>query len=276
LKYSINPSISLPQSLFPGFEGDDGGAGNTDNNSGGQAPLTMETVNTIVNAAVANLRKKDLPALLNQHLTPITTQLTEFGTILQGLRPTTDGGSGSASGSGTSTGTGSASGGGLGSTSSSVPPEVNAMLKTLNETVKRQETAIKDLATAKEAAEKQARETAKASHVRESLAGFNFATPSAANTAFELVRGQVKEQEDGGYIAGDNLPVADFIKDFLQREHPYLLKATESRGSGATGSMGSGGGKPFDINQIRPGMTKEERALAVSKIADSYQTAQSR
>lgn len=277
MKYNIFPSVPLSVNVFPGFEGDGGGAGSTDNNTGNPPALTAEFVekriNDTVNAAMSHLRKKDIPSLLTQHLTPITTQLTEFGTLLQGLSKTAE--TTSVGTGGTGTGTGNSGGNGGSSTSNNVPPEVNAMLRTLNETVKRQESAISNLTQAKDAAERQARETAKASYVRESLAGFNFATPSAASTAFELVKNHVKEQEDGGYIAGD-LPVADFVKDFLQREHPYLLKATDMRGSGASGSTGSTAGKAFDINQIRPGMTKEERAAAVAHIANSYQTAQNR
>ena len=268
-------TVHLPTSLLPGFEGESA-AGGDGGDSGSSNSVTQEAVtkivNDTVNSAISNLRKKDLPAMFNTHLGPLTAQLTELSSLFKA-------GNGGAPGSdqvnlGNGSGNGSAANG---ASNQNIPPEVNATLRQLQGTLKQQGETIASLTKAKESAERQAKDTSRDAFIRESLTNFTFATPSAAQTAFTLIKGHVQEAgDDGGYIAGDNLPVVDFAREFLSREHSYLLKATEARGSGASGGSNSGGGKAFDIGSIKPGMSAEARARAVEQINNAYAEAQRR
>src|SRR5665213_2404635 len=76
--------------ILPGFEGEGaaGGAGAvglTEEQVTALIKKNVPDVNTIVNNAVANLKKTDLPKLLDDRINPINEKLTTFGTGLETL-----------------------------------------------------------------------------------------------------------------------------------------------------------------------------------------------
>lgn len=263
--FSTNSPIYhlVSPNVFPGYDGDGSSAGGDGGTGGGAPPaITMEavtqlvqnTVNSTVNNAIAGLKKKDLPAIITTALEPLNAQFTS---INEGLAKLTGG-------------TGSGSGGQGGSTGGSptIPPEINAQLKTLTDTVKAQGATITNLQTTAADANLRAETAERHAAIRTALSGSKFASDSAAQTAFMLVEPQVTRLEDGSLAAG-NLPLADFVKDFFPREHAYLLQSTGASGSGATGSTGGtqrGGTLKTDIGDIKPGMSPEKRAGVLADI----------
>ena len=259
-------SVSL--GVFPGYDGDGSSAGG-DGGTGGSgqpAAVTMEavtelvknTVNTTVNNAISGLKRKDLPAIITTALEPMNAQ---FAAINDGIAKL--------SGSSGSGGTGGQGGSGTGSSSApTIPPEVNAQLKTLTDTVKAQGATITTLQTTAADATKRAETAERHAAIRSALSGSKFASDSAAQTAFMLLEPQVTRLDDGSLAAG-NLPLADFVKDFFPREHAYLLQSTGASGSGASGTGGtrtSGGALKVDISEIKPGMTADKRSSALADI----------
>ncbi len=96
----------------------------------------------------------------------------------------------------------------------------------------------------------------------------------AAETALMVVSPSIKKNEDGTFVGGDNLPVKEFVKDFITTNHAYLLKPVGGPGAGATANSGTGrgagagaGSKAVDIDKIKPGMSAEDRAATLSEIS---------
>lgn len=191
---------------------------------------------------------KALPDLILPHFEPITAQLTSITEkIGQTPTPPSDG-------------------------KGAIPPEVNAQIKAMSETVRAQGAELQSLKAAKETAEKRAEETERHSAVRTALMNLPFVNDRAAETAFSIVSPFVRRLDDGSLVAGstggENFPIPSFVKDVLEKDHSYLFKPTGAGGSGAPASAGNNRGAPsrFDIGQIAPGMTPEKRAEALAAI----------
>lgn len=88
--------------------------------------------------------------------------------------------------------------------------------------------------------------------------------------AFRLVKEEVFRDEDGELYARTeqgSLPLGDYLARFVA-ENPELLPARIAGGSGASGgSRGETEGGVFDLSNIRPGMTAEEKQRARKEIA---------
>lgn len=261
---------------LPGFDGaSNGAAGGAD----GTGAVTLEVVqdmikkavpdvNTIVNNAVANLKNKDLPKLIDDKLSPVTTQLTEIGESIKALS-----GAGGASGGANGGGTGGNGGGGV---NKEVPPEVNAELKSLRSTLDTTSKELKDIRTERDEANLKAERSDRHGKIKMALAGLLFASDRAADTAFQTVEPFVKRMEDESLVGvaqdGTHYPMDTFFKDFITREHPYLLRGTGAAGAGASGGSGGsgrGGGMIADTSMIKPGMTPQERQSVLAAIQTS-------
>lgn len=258
-KYALSSKTRLP-----GF--DDGGAAAGAGEGGSAVTLAqvqdlikkaVPDVNTIVNNAIGNLKKKDLPEIIKTELAPFGTQLTGITSILEALKP----GQGAGAGSGTG---GTGDGG-----KPTIPPEVNAEMKRMGEQLASTQTALKQLQVDKDAAEKRAETTDRHGKIRTALSSIEYAGPNAVETAFAIVEPQVRKLDDGTLVGGDNLPLVDWLKDYMPKEHGYLLKPTGASGAGASG--GSGGSRSAGVvttDMIKPGMTQAERAAVTARIAE--------
>lgn len=261
--------LQSPRNL-PGFDGEGAGAGAAGAaGSGITIEQVNDAVNKTVNSAIANLRKNDFPKIvqtaIGEAMSPITLQL---GTITEGLASLT----GSSGSGGSGAGNGQSSGSGQGTQNTS--PEVNAQLKTLTDQLKKQGDTITNLQADRDNANKRAETAEKTSVIKGALGDLQFANASALNTAFTIIEPMIKKNGDSfvGGANGDELPISDFIKDFIPNQHGYLLKSTGGSGSGAAGSSTAGAagvasGRNVDISVIKPGMKPEDRAAALAAIA---------
>jgi hypothetical protein len=234
---------------------------------GSQAPLTLEQVMAEVNKNLETrlsvkfdeFKKTGLGDAIKTQLDPLKASLT---TINEALSKLTSGGGGVTPPAGGSGGTGGDGG---------RSPEVNAQLRTLTDTVKAQGGTIAQLQADKEKAERRAEETDRHSVIRTALNGLPFVNEKAADTAFSIVSPHVRRLDDGALVAesnGENFPVQAFTKDFLEKEHGYLFKASGASGSGASSSTATTHfGAKADTNMIKVGMKAEDRASVVESIA---------
>ena len=233
--------------------------------------LTLEQILTEVNkgldvklsAGFDNFKKTGLADAIKAQVEPVNASLTTINEALARLVAGSGGGGGNE---------GKGAGGGDGK----VSPEVNAQLRNLTDLVKNQGSTIAALQTAKDTAEKRAEETDRFSTIRSALNGLPFVNDKAAETAFAIVSPHVRRLDDNTLvagIAGDNFPVPSFTKDYLEKEHSYLFKASGAGGSGAP--INAGGprmGTKFDTASIKVGMSASDRQAAADAIANVLQS----
>ena len=116
----------------------------------------------------------------------------------------------------------------------------------------------------REAADKKAEETERASMIRAKLGKMNI-REDAFDDAFSVIAGQVKRSEDGSLIAGD-LPLDQYIETQLKGPKAYMLKPVDVNGSDAARGQRING-KAVTMETIRPGMSNEETQAAMNQIA---------
>lgn len=278
MTYEYWPTFrALDPSILPGFEGEAAGGAGTAGVSVEQVEAMIKKavpdINTIVNNAVANLKNKDLPKIIDDRINPVNETLKTIGTTLETLVSTNGSGSNGA-GSGTNGAAAAGAGGGAnGSANSNMSPEVHAELKALRTNFEATKLQVKALEEGKKLAEENAERSDRHGKIKMALSGMQFANDRAGETAFQIVEPQVKRQDDGTVIGGDNLPLEVFFRDFITREHPYLLKGTGAAGAGASGGGGGTGrgAVTADISMIKPGMTPQERQLVLAAITSATQ-----
>lgn len=202
-------------------------------------------------------RKEGLATAIEEKLAPVTGTLNEILTKLSAAP--------AAPGSGQGNGA---------ENQNRVPPEVNVTLKQLQETTKQQGTMIETLKKEKLEADQRAERSDRHSSIRAALNNMHFISDVAAQTAFTIVEPHIKRMDDSsliGGINGDNFPVDAFVKDYLTKEHNYLLRATGSSGSGAPANAGLRMGVKADLSDIKIGMKPETRESIVASIGAALQ-----
>jgi len=213
-----------------------------------------KNVDARVRGAFDDFKKTGLSEALKPHLEPVSTQLGTMNQALEKLlsnnQPPPDN-----------------SGGGK----PPIPPEINAQLKELGEKLRAQASEVSTLKAGKEQAEKRAEETERHSSIRTALQGLPFVNDKAADTAFQLVLPHVKRLDDQSLVAGvggDNFPIDTFSRDYLQKDHNYLFRATGSGGSGAPITVGQTRmGARADLDNIKVGMKAEDRQATIEAIS---------
>ena len=240
-----------------------GGAGNGGGN-GESGSLNMESIMAEVDKRVGNritasletFAKDTLARSFDERINPLNASLAAINEALGKLAPANP--------------QQNNGGGGNGSGNSSVPPEVNVQLKQLLETTKNQSAALETLKKEKMEADQRAERSERHSIIKGALNSLHFTSDAAGSTAFTIVEPHIKRLDDGnliGGINGDNFPVEAFVKDYLTKEHPYLLRGTGASGSGApNGSGGVRMGVKADLGDIKVGMKPETRESIVASI----------
>ncbi|WP_321471136.1 hypothetical protein [uncultured Paludibaculum sp.] len=151
----------------------------------------------------------------------------------------------------------------------STDPVVNAQLAEMRrareEDKKRLDALQKDRDDANAKAEKAERATA----LNTALADFGFRSPSARETALSLLTPHIKRNEAGQLVAGDNLTVEAFAKDFIPKSHDYLLAPVGGGGAGVVPGASFIGQKVADLNDIKAGMTPETRAAVIAAMQNA-------
>ncbi len=83
--------------------------------------------------------------------------------------------------------------------------------------------------------------------------------------AYRAVKDEIRRGEDGRLVAADGSDARDYLARFVG-ENPELLPARLAGGSGAvSGQRAASGG--VELDQIRPGMSAEERERVRQEIA---------
>jgi len=240
------------------FDGDGSGDGA---GSGAQTGATLEEVrallkdefmpqvNTGINNAIANLKKSDVPKVIDGVLAPIKDQLTTLQETISGL------GQGGGSGDGKS---------------GDMPPDVKAKFNEAIRTSENLKLRVDDLERQKQESDQKLERSERDQMLTSALSSFTFQDEVAAKSAFTLLRPDVKRLDDGTIIAGDNLPVIDYVKEVLPSRYGFLLRPKAAGGSGANGTPAvAGGGKQVMLEDIKPGMSPEERERAARAIVAS-------
>lgn len=149
-------------------------------------------------------------------------------------------------------------------------PEENVLLKNLQDVTKKQQDSIERLTREKQESDQKAERSDRHSTIKGALNNMHFINDVAAQTAFTIVEPHIKRQDDGGLIGGvqggDLYPVDAFVKDYLMKEHSYLLRASGNSGSGAPANPGVRMGAKADLNDIKVGMKPETRESIIASI----------
>lgn len=244
-----------------------GGEGGGANNNNTPAPLTMEAVTGEINKILGTrlstefekFKKEGLGEAIKAHLDPINTSLSGLADLLKNQHQNPDPNNPNPAGG-----------------NKGPDPQTNVLLKELQDRTKAQGDQIQRLQREKQEADERAERSERHGTIRQALTNLHFVTDSAAKTAFQLVEPNVKRLDDGtliGTVNGADFPLDAFVKDYLSKEHPYLLKASGISGSGA--GSGTGGvrmGVKADVNDIKTGMKPETRESVVASIAAALQS----
>jgi len=152
-----------------------------------------------------------------------------------------------------------------------LPPAIVARIQGLEQTAAQSELKITAAEDARKASDERAEKSAKKAAIQGSLTGLNFVNEKAASVAFGILDAEAKKNDTTSeYTGGNNLPLATFAKDFLKKEHAYLLKAEGSGGSGSGPGNQNGGGNSnaskIGMDDIKNGMTPAEIAAVSNEI----------
>jgi len=108
-----------------------------------------------------------------------------------------------------------------------------------------------------------AKEKERLSLIRTELAKHGLAEHSV-DDAFRFFRDEVKVNEAGDLVGGDDVPLADFVKATVEKRAHWL----PPKPAGGAGAKPGSGGKPSGVtlDDIQPGMKPETRQAAVDAI----------
>ena len=240
------------------------GTGGGEGSGSPPAPLTMEAVGAEIDKRLTasitthfDKFRKENGTAIDEKLAPITTGLAGINEALAKLtQPPANGNEGN--------------------NKNNVPPELNVTLKQLQDTTKTQGAQIETLKKEKMEADQRAEKSERHSVIHAALSNLHFVNDAAAATAFNVVEPNIKRLEDNSLIGaignGDHFPVDAFVKDYLTKEHSYLLRASGASGSGAPANGGGPRmGVKADIGDIKSGMSAETRSSVLASIGAALQ-----
>lgn len=143
-------------------------------------------------------------------------------------------------------------------------PEVLRLQKQLDSLTK----SLDEERKARTETETKAKETARESAISKALSSYPFVNDGARKAAERLFGAEIRYNDEGKLVAGDDeQPVEDFIKAQI-RNHEYLLAPASTGGSGtSSGGKGARGEKVYTLDDIKPGMKPEELANISAAIA---------
>lgn len=114
---------------------------------------------------------------------------------------------------------------------------------------------------------KAAEERERMSAIRGKLGDFQFASDAARESALRIFGGDIVRGEDGTLLGPDKTTPADeYIAKALEETHDYLLKPKNVGGAG-TVNHGSKRMPPVDLDDIKPGMSADDRARVLAQIS---------
>ena len=124
----------------------------------------------------------------------------------------------------------------------------------------------KDRADAK-AARESARDRDRLAQIRTYLSAHQYANDAAAEDALAFFGGKLKFNDSDQLVTPDGTPVKEWVAKTLANERPHLLKPRDVGGAGAQNGGGSAAGKPIDLDDIKPGMSAEQKKVVEQQLA---------
>jgi type IV secretory pathway VirB10-like protein len=147
-------------------------------------------------------------------------------------------------------------------------PEQNAEALATKRAMEAMQAQVATLTQQNKDATERALQATRETAINTVLGDYAFTTPGAKQDAYQLLNASVKVTDTGAFIAGDNLPLVDFTKDFLTVQKSYLLAPANAGGSGAQGGSRSGisQGSSATMEMIKPNMAAAEKTAVMAAI----------
>ena len=125
------------------------------------------------------------------------------------------------------------------------------------------EQRVNELVAENERARAKAEEAERCAAVRTELQKLGVAK---IELAYRAVKDEIRRGDDGRLTAADGSDARDYLARFVG-ENPELLPARLGGGSGAVAGQRASGGGSVGLENIRPGMSEEERERVRQEIA---------
>jgi len=149
-------------------------------------------------------------------------------------------------------------------------PALAAQLRVLERRLKEAEDRGLTLKTESDATKLAAEKKEQDATVRTKLNKFKFADDAAAEDAFEIFGSKVKRNDEGAFVGADGTPLDQYLEEGM-RAKPYLLAPKDAGSAGARNGKGPGGGKAFEYEDIKAGMSQADIVAASQAIAAALQ-----
>ena len=148
-----------------------------------------------------------------------------------------------------------------------VDPRMNAELLQMRRQNDQLSAQVEELMKARENAEYAAELSDRTAQIQSVLNTYPFANDASRDVAFNFFASQVDRDDQGNLIAND-LP----LKEFVEQSMGQLNGLLASRNVGGAGATANGGRTTAPtMEQIRPGMSKEERSAVLTHAASLLQ-----
>jgi ribosomal protein S20 len=115
-------------------------------------------------------------------------------------------------------------------------------------------------------ADRRAEEKERHSLIRTELGKFQYAKENGVDQAFRILGSEIKRDDDGSLVGPEGQPFGEYISSQLTTNYDNLLAPKQAGGTGATGQRG-GGQRTAQIEDIKHGMSQEERSRVRAAIA---------
>jgi len=148
-----------------------------------------------------------------------------------------------------------------------LPAEVLAQIHGQGKEIEKLNLALKERDQRTQDAEARAEKADKAAKLNAALGKQDLHGSDAYNAAFKIFEGEVKKDDEGNWTGPDGSPLDVYIDKQLSEKHTYFLKPRDVGGAGASGS-GRRKESSIQYEDIKPGMTKEQRAAAYARVSE--------
>jgi hypothetical protein len=215
--------------------------------AGSGGGVSKKRMNKAINGAISNLIKSDLPKAIKDIMEPLlakTTVVEDKTAKVETPPPVIPG----------------------------VSPEVSAQLHQLTQANKVLMEQLRGITEENKSEKARAEKAEREGAIEATLNDYTFTSAGARDAARKLISLEVKRTDDGKLIAGENLPLADFVKEALTQKHDYFLAPAEVGGAGAKRGV-TRNSSGVGIETIKPNMTDEERLAVAQEIGRAVQAA---
>ena len=242
--------------------GDGSSAGGGNNNPGDSKMLAM--INEEINKAFASWGKREMPKLIEQavgrsldmdalsnvFLEKLAAQLPSDEEIEQMEQE--------AAGEQIDQGDVQADGQGQPGSRYQIDPRMNAELLQMRRQNEQLMAQMEELTESRQEAQMHAELADRQAQIQAILNPFPFANDQSREVAFDYFPSRVERNPETGELIVDDLPAADYVKERMSNLNG-LLQPRAVGGAGATNSGFRPGAQVPTTEQIKPGMSREER-----------------